>query len=239
MSKEEDRRKQLVRRLEDLEKRLDAIITNGKCGIISKQHYRITDIDAPGKLAYIGMPLATFVPPIVLSVLNTCMAHSIEFRLSVLIPYCIMFAVMTTHMIMYDPIARFCSKGLMNAHILEEAVVLCCIAAGISFVDLYTYEFAWYFAVLAVLFFYLSVGYFISSFWHKHSRFCTESQAAHNEVMELSLVCCPCIKYETCFVILSILFCACVVLITTMPIYYADDLRNSTRVDDPNCISAS
>jgi hypothetical protein len=218
-----------------LKRRLEGMTSLGSCGNgVKTTHVTIKDMSTSARIAFTLMPFATAIPSMVLSWKNTCMSHTPQFRYSVLIPYTLLWVIMVVHMYMYDSTARFCSKSLMRAHVLEELVVLCSIAAGVLFIDLYAYEFAWYFAFLAVIFFYLSIGYFITSFWHKHSRFCTESMSAHCNVMNKSFLCC---SYEFLFVVLSISFCANIVLVTTLPVYFAEELHNSTARDsDPNCV---
>lgn len=193
---------------------------------------RPTDVDRNlAVLCSIFVPLGATVPITVVSYTNPCMSYCETFRTSIMVPYFVLVGLTWVHQWMYDPETRFCSKWMLHNHLAEEALVFFSLATGISFYNIYVYNLMSSFAIVGALFFLVSIMFFTSAFWHKHSLFCNETLEQHSKVMSKSPCggCC-CFTYGGIFVFLSVSFAVCAFLNVALPVFYIDDLHyNVTR----------
>jgi len=193
---------------------------------------RDTDVDRGlATLVTVFVPLGATVPITVISYTNPCMSYCETFRTSIMVPFFILVGLTWIHQWMYDPETRFCSKWMLHNHLAEEALVFFSIATGLSFYNIYVYNLTASFAIVGALFFFVSIMFFTSAFWHKHSLFCNETLEQHSKVMSkrpCGGICC--VTYGGIFVFFSVAFTASAILNVALPVFYIDDLHyNVTR----------
>ena len=234
LTQEEERE---LKQLELYEQKLLKIYDSSRCKNNDGGHYMFrayhctkreesNDTEVSGLWLTVIVYLAFFFAvPLSLTITNPCLSYSDDLYYPTITLYSIAVLVVMIHACLFDRDARFCSKQMLIFHVLQVCNTLASLGAAVMFLNLFAYDLEAWYALFFIVFYMLSIPFFMASFWHQHDKNCALGQDKHVDLLQTKPICCSCITYETIFTILLIIFSACVITLAMISAINANDLH--------------